>query len=103
MKRRTQRRAVRLLQALLVSLALAVVITPPAGAALMREASVLMAEPAGGSSPPALQTVRRIAAVRLSAPGQTATVTVGLEPALSHCPTVVFVRDILLITNRILC
>ena len=103
MKRRRQPAVARLLRALLVSLALAVVITPPVGAALMPEPSAVMAGPAGGSPPPVLQTLRRVASAPAWPRATPATFAPGLEATLTRLRAVVLVRDILLITNRILC
>jgi hypothetical protein len=102
-KRRRHLPGARLARALLVSLALVVVITPPVGAALLREASALMAGPAGGCPPTVLKTVLHVVSVRLSTRGNTTPFALRLPPKLAGFPTVFLVRDILLITNRTLC
>ena len=92
----------RVLQALLVSLALAVVLTPPASATPLREAAVRVLGPAAGSPPPAQPRVERIAAARVLAEEVAAPHAPRLEPALPSFPTPVLVRNLLLFTSRIL-
>ena len=103
MTRRESRRALRLLQALLASLVLAVVITPAAGAAVAREASVMMAERPGGSPPSALRTTTRATASRGSPRGREATFALNLAPTLPARLAAIIVRDLLRVTHRILC
>ena len=103
LNQRTQRRLRRLIQALLVSLALVVVITPPAGAGLPREASALVVGAAGGVTPAAVQSARRVAPLRLPVTRYEPPFLVALEPAAPGGLAPVLVRNILRITNRLLC
>ena len=101
--RRTRRRLVRLLQALLVSLALVVVVTPPAGAGFLGEAPALVAGAAGRVTPVAAQSARSVTPLRLPVTRHEPPFLVALEPAAPSCLAPVLARNILRITSRLLC
>ena len=99
---RRRRLALRLLQALLASFALAVVIAPAAGATLAREVPVLLTERPGGSPPPGFRSFLRVAAHPVASRGRTIAYARSLAPSVRR-QSAFIVRDLLRVTRRILC
>jgi len=93
----------RLLQALLASVMLAVVIAPVAGATATCDVSVMLAEPPGGSPPPALRLTTCGAISRVSPRDRVATYVRSMAPASLWPSITLIVRDLLRVTRRILC